>query len=156
MKGLRCGKPMDSVDIYPTLLDLCDIDAPNDLDGISFKKLLADPAADWKPAVMMLQRHNVAVRSERFRYIRYEDGTEELYNHEEDPGEHNNLASHPELAPVITKLSSHIPKDWVVNGLPFPFHKGYTPPLVRTEFEETKAERQASWVAPARYEETKK
>lgn len=151
IKGVQCGKPMDSVDIYPTLLDLCDIKAPNDLDGISFKKLLADPVAEWKPAVMMLQRNNVAVRSERFRYIRYEDGGEELYDHNEDGGEHTNLAGNPEMLPVIKKLSLHIPKNWAVNGLPFPFHKGYIPPLIREEFEKTKLDRQEGWEAPVRY-----
>lgn len=150
-EGGICGRPMDSVDIYPTLLDLCDIKIPLDIDGKSFKRLLKDPNAAWKPAVMMLQRNNVAIRSERFRYIRYEDGTEELYDHEKDPHEHKNISKNPEMRATIDALGEYIPKEWAINGLPYPYHKGYIPPLVLKEYQDTQKERQNNWLAPKRY-----
>jgi hypothetical protein len=56
--------------------------------------LLADPTAAWdRPAITTYGQNNHAVRSERWRYIRYHDGAEELYDHERDPNEWENLAA---------------------------------------------------------------
>ena len=72
------------------------------LDGISVKPLLDNPNAEWiSPALTTFKKGNHAVRSERFRYIRYADGSEELYDHLKDPNEWVNIASNTNHKAVI-------------------------------------------------------
>ncbi|GAB5443327.1 MAG: sulfatase [Fuerstiella sp.] len=88
-----CPTPVDLTVLYPTLLELTGQPADRSCDGLSIMPLLRDVDADWDtPALMTYGRGNHAVRSKDFRYIRYADGNEELYDHRQDPLEHNNLA----------------------------------------------------------------
>jgi arylsulfatase A-like enzyme len=90
----RTGRTVDFVDIYPTLCELCGLPARDEFDGESVVPLLKDPNAEWDhPAITSHGFKNHAVRTERWRYIRYADGSEELYDHEKDPMEWKNLAS---------------------------------------------------------------
>ena len=146
-----CDRPMDTIDIYPTLTELCGITPPSGIDGISMVPLLKNLHMEWKPAVTMLQYQNITVRSEKWRYIRYVDGSEELYSHTKDPGEHRNLANLPEYKDIIQELSKSIPESFIINALPYPFHKGYIPPQIRDEFQQTLEQRQKEWVAPEKY-----
>ena len=109
--GTRCEKPVDLSALYPTLLDLCGLPTDDRCDGVSLVPLLKDPAASWnRPAVMTYMRGNHAVRSDRWRYIRYADGTEELYDHSTDPHEWTNIAGNPALAPVIANHRRWLPQ----------------------------------------------
>jgi arylsulfatase A-like enzyme len=73
---------------------------------------LADPKASWdKPAVTTYLFNNHAVRDERWRYIRYNGGGEELYDHANDPNEWTNLAAKPELAAKKAELAKWLPKE---------------------------------------------
>jgi len=112
LKGRRCARPVELLSIYPTLIDLCGLsDAPNKLDGVSLKPLLDNPQADWDHvAVTTLMQNNHAVRTQRWRYIRYADGSEELYDHENDPNEWANLANDPKLTEVLARLKTHLPR----------------------------------------------
>ena len=84
------------IDIFPTLAELCDLEPPSDLQGESFKRLLVNPEGSWKrPALTTTNEGNHSVRSDRWRYIRYSDGSEELYDHDNDPNEWHNLANKP-------------------------------------------------------------
>jgi hypothetical protein len=56
-----------------------------------------------------LGQNNHAVRDERWRYIRYADGSQELYDHQTDPNEWTNLANKPELTEVIARLKQYLP-----------------------------------------------
>lgn len=58
------------------------------------------------------RRGNAAVRDQRYRYIRYHDGGEELYDHSTDPLEWNNLAAEASYASVKSQLARWIAKDW--------------------------------------------
>jgi arylsulfatase A-like enzyme len=98
------------MDIYPTLVDLCGLPARPGLEGVSLRPLLSNPSAKWdRPAVTTYFRNNHSVRSEQWRYIRYEDGTEELYDHQQDPLEWKNLARDPKLASVKQNLARWLP-----------------------------------------------
>jgi hypothetical protein len=92
------------------LLELCGLPARNDLEGASVRPLLKNPQAGWsRTAITTYHRNNHAVRDEHFRYIRYEDGSEELYNHREDPHEWNNLAGEPRYDDVKARLAQSLP-----------------------------------------------
>lgn len=109
--GSRCETPVSLLDIYPTLLELAGLPPKADNEGVSLVPLLKDPKAEWKhPAIMTMGEGNHAVRAEHWRYIRYFDQTEELYDHDKDPWELNNLAGNPEYAAVIAKLKQMLPE----------------------------------------------
>ncbi|MEC8423226.1 MAG: sulfatase, partial [Myxococcota bacterium] len=118
----RCARPVNLVDLYPTLADLCGLEAPRNLDGVSLAPLVADPNAPWSGASLTTHGFgNHAVRDERWRYIRYADGSEELYDHSVDPEEWHNLASRPDTAEVKATLAAHLPG---VDASPAPGGKG--------------------------------
>jgi arylsulfatase A-like enzyme len=107
----RCDKPVDYMSIYPTLCDLCGIERPDHVEGLSIRPLLQNPAAEWKtPALTTYHRNNHSFRSEQWRYIRYADGSEELYNHANDPYEWSNVAQDPNYSAVKAELQQFIPK----------------------------------------------
>ncbi len=106
-----CDRPVSLLDLYPTLVELASLEAPANLDGVSLLPLLREPSAPrLRPAVMTYLRGNHAVRSERWRYIRYANGDEELYDHARDPHEWTNLAGRDELAPVIAAHAHWLPR----------------------------------------------
>ena len=109
--GSRSERAVSLLDLFPTLMELVGIDAPGHLEGTSLVPLLEDPGAEWdRPAISTHLFGNHAVRSERFRYIRYHDGSEELYDHDTDPNEWHNLADAPEYADARTELASWLPQ----------------------------------------------
>lgn len=99
--GSVCHIPVDLSGVYPTLLELGGLSEDSECDGTSLVPLLKNPDTSFQPALMTYGRGNHAVRSERWRYIRYSDGTEELYDHNSDPNEWSNLAADPEWQTVI-------------------------------------------------------
>ncbi|MEW4526132.1 sulfatase [Maioricimonas sp. JC845] len=108
--GAVCGRPVDFMNIYPTLCELCELPVTDQLEGVSMVSLLKDPDADWdRVAVTTHGRGNHAVRSERFRYIRYSDGSEELYDHDADPMEWANLAGDENFDAVKRDLARWLP-----------------------------------------------
>ncbi|MCD6392459.1 MAG: sulfatase-like hydrolase/transferase [Planctomycetes bacterium] len=109
--GGRCRRPVNLIDIYPTLVDVCGLTPKAELEGVSLKPLLLNPQAKWdRPSLTTYGRGNHSVRSERWRYIRYSDGTEELYDHDADEMEWTNLASDPKYARVKKDLAKWLPK----------------------------------------------
>jgi choline-sulfatase len=116
--GARCARPVELLDLYPTLLELSGLPARPELEGHSLVPLLKDARARraW-PAVTTHNRDNHAVRSERWRYIRYADGSEELYDHRRDPHEWTNLARDARYAKVVAAHRAHLPR---VNAAPAP------------------------------------
>jgi len=94
--GTRCDQPVSLLDIYPTLNELCGLLKLPALEGLSLVPQLKDVRTARPRPEVTTWGHSHAVRDMRWRYIRYEDGGEELYDHEKDPGEWNNLAAKPE------------------------------------------------------------
>ena len=113
-----CKRPVGLVDLFPTLNELCGLEAIAAHDGVSLVEQLHDPLADRsRPAVIEFLRGNAAVRTERYRYIRYHDGSEELYDHEVDPHEWHNLADDSEHSEVIARLTPWLPREWADDAL---------------------------------------
>ena len=105
--GARIDVPVGLIDIYPTLIDLCSLGRNKALEGQSLVPLLKNPKVKWdRPALTTHGRNNHALRTPRWRYIRYSDGSEELYDHDSDPNEWTNLADnskHGELKNELAK-----------------------------------------------------
>jgi arylsulfatase A-like enzyme len=113
----RCDRPVNLLDIYPTLVDVCNLPPRGELEGVSLKPLLADVNEEWqRPSITTHGKNNHAVRSDRYRYIRYEDGTEELYDHQTDPHEWKNLAADSAMADVKSKLAAWLPSKNVADA----------------------------------------
>ena len=139
--GVRCQKPISLIDLYPTLVDLCALDGDTrknnqgaKLDGHSIRPLIENPKhGAWEgpdTALSMifvgeylkldklqkfdLKNQNWSIRSTDWRYIRYRNGNEELYDHKKDPYEWDNLASHKNYQPMLrsmrTRLNEMVPE----------------------------------------------
>ncbi|MFC1611843.1 sulfatase-like hydrolase/transferase, partial [Myxococcota bacterium] len=93
--GSRTDRPVSLMDLYPTLIDLAGLPPKPELQGRSLVSLLQDPedsSSTWTEPVLTTYKYkNHALRDSRWRYIRYENGDEELYDHTVDPREWNNL-----------------------------------------------------------------
>lgn len=101
---------VDYLSIYPTLCELTGLPTPEHVNGPSLQPLLKDPAASWDHvAVCSHGRGNHAVRDAQWRYIRYADGSEELYDHAKDPYEWTNLAGDKSLVETKTRLAAALP-----------------------------------------------
>ncbi len=100
---------VETVDIIPTLADLCGIDAPEELHGLSLRPMLEDPATPTlKPSISHGSSPGTrSIRTDRWRLI-VDDNNDrhELFDYENDPGETQNLATtHPEVvATLLEKL----------------------------------------------------
>jgi arylsulfatase A-like enzyme len=107
-----CHRTVDFMSIYPTLTDVCGLPTPKHVQGVSLRPLLEKPDAAWdRPALTTDGYNNHAVRTENWRYIRYADGGEELYDEAKDPLEWTNLAAKPEYAAVKKELAKWLPRE---------------------------------------------
>lgn len=112
-QNAQTSKPVELLDLYPTLADLCGLEAPANLEGQSLRPLLSDPDnANWnKPAVTQVWHNKKAwgysIRTERFRYTEWLEGRagRELYDHASDPDEITNLADAAQHQATIARLS---------------------------------------------------
>ncbi len=107
--GSRCKQPVNLIDIYPTLLEMCALPMKDGLAGQSFLPQFRDPTIVRDPAVTA-NEHGFSIRSERWRYLVYNDGSEELYDHDKDPMEWYNLAGNEEYASIQASLKKFVPE----------------------------------------------
>lgn len=109
--GSICERPVSLVDLYPTMLELCGLPKREGLDGQSIVPLLNNPRKPWsRPVLTTYGFKNHAVQSQRWRYIQYRDGGEELYDHLLDPNEWTNLASISKYRTIIDNLKQQLPE----------------------------------------------
>ncbi len=102
---------VELVDLFPTLAELCDVNAPDDVQGRSLAPMLRDPNAAGKDSVytVVTRGKNLgkAIRTDRWRYSKWEDG-EELYDLRNDLEEHHNLARSPEYSSTLKTMRRHL------------------------------------------------
>ncbi|MDA7933026.1 sulfatase-like hydrolase/transferase, partial [Mariniblastus sp.] len=112
MKKGVCDEAVSLINVYRTLGELTGIEVPKYVDGTSLVNQIRDPATKVNnPAITTWGRGNYSLRDDQWRYTRYFDGTEELYDHRNDPNEWNNLAESPEAVSIKKKLTEFLPKN---------------------------------------------
>ncbi len=119
--GAKVDALVEFVDIYPTLCQLCDLPIPEGLEGLSLVPLMEQPQQPWKKAAFsQYPRGKVmgySMRTDRYRYTEWQspDGTvvaRELYDHQSDPWESQNLVNRPEVRQLVEKLSQQLRAGW--------------------------------------------
>ena len=126
-QGERRSQTVGLLDIYPTLLDLANLPDNPVNEGHSLKPILNDASVEWDyPTITQYRRsdaegvdyHGQTVQSGPWRYSLYGDGSEELYNHQDDPHEWTNLAANPEdkeqYRALIDRLKAQLPDGFFV------------------------------------------
>lgn len=109
--GRVISKPVSLINLYETLIDLCDLPKRKGLDGVSLKPLLSNKNVDWtQPVTVDYQMGNTCVYLDKWHYIEYFDGTNELYNLEADPNEWNNLLGSRKYSYIVDSLKKFLPK----------------------------------------------
>ena len=129
--GQLCSKPVGLIDLYPTMLQMCGLPAKKSNQGDSLVPLLKNPSANWRFSTLTTYaRGNHTLRSERYRYLRFEDGSEELYDHAEDPNEWTNLATRLKYAKLLKQFRKELPAKEA------PYHSSVRSGAVNAWFEE--------------------
>ncbi|NOT63406.1 MAG: sulfatase [Acidobacteria bacterium] len=107
----KTARIVDFMSIYPTLSELCGLPIPKHVEGKSIKPLLTNPTMKWGGVGQTTHGFkNHAVRTPLWRYIRYANGDEELYDEVKDPYEWTNLAKDKKYDSVKAELAKHFPK----------------------------------------------
>jgi arylsulfatase A-like enzyme len=124
--GARTAALVETVDIYPTLIDLAGLSEPHVLEGTSMRPLLNKPQQMWKQAVFAQYPRHVkkqslmgeTVRSQRYRYTAWVEEVsgrivaQELYDHEMDPIESSNVAKNNDYFPELQHLEKLRQRGW--------------------------------------------
>ena len=109
-QNTKIDVPVELFSIYPTLTEFCGLAPPKNLEARSLNPLLKSPKTSWPyPAITTWGRNNHAVRTKDYRYIHYEDGSEELYLEKADPNEWENVASQKKYTKVKADLQKYLP-----------------------------------------------
>lgn len=111
-RGQLADAVVETVDIYPTLVDLCGLHSPTQLSGQSLRRFLDDPgAASVKPARAYWRGDAGTIREDRWRLIHTPGGRGdapalELFDYRHDPHEMRNVAAeHPR---VVARLLAQL------------------------------------------------
>jgi len=113
-QGQRCSAPVQLIDIYPTLVDLCGLKPYQLAQGHSLVPLISKPERHWPfKAISVHGEGNVAIRDRQYRLIQYEDKSMELYDLINDPNEWKNLVYFPQYRKKINELTGELPIEWI-------------------------------------------
>jgi iduronate 2-sulfatase len=96
---------VELVDLYPTLCELTGLGAPRKTQGESLAPILRDPAATVKSGAISFTRAGHSWRTKDWAYMRYRDGSEELYDMKNDPGQITNLTGDPQYAANLKQMA---------------------------------------------------
>lgn len=121
----ECTRPVELIDLYPTLSQLCGVPVLTDQHGQSLVPLLKNPEAEWNYPAITFCRNDVgrSIRTERYRYTEYVAGSEierELYDYENDPREQKNLAGQTDMAEIETALRTALHDHYFKLGMTIP------------------------------------
>lgn len=110
-KKKKVDVPVELLSIYPTILELCHLRPNTQNEGASLVPLFRGESdgKDWS-ALTTYGYKNHSIRFKDFRYIRYEDGSEELYDIKVDPNQFVNLADSEEHEEIKMALEGLLPR----------------------------------------------
>lgn len=111
-RAKQCTGVVNLIDMYPTLIELCDLPENPMIDGRSFAPLLRNPHMEWNHPTLTngCSPGFYRVYDGRYSYTSYRQrGVEELYDHRKDPMEWTNRASNPEYAGIKARLKALVP-----------------------------------------------
>jgi arylsulfatase A-like enzyme len=125
-KGQSTSALVEFVDVYPTLCELAGLPLPGHLEGVSAKPLLDAPDRPWKGAAFSQYPRGqngqslmgYAMRTDRYRYVEWQDRNsgqivaQELYDHQSDPAENENIAGQEANKALLDKLSAQLKSGW--------------------------------------------
>jgi arylsulfatase A-like enzyme len=110
VEGQSTNSAVSLLDLYPTLLDLTGLPAYETNEGESLKPLLeGSTITPGRVAMISYGYGNHAIRDDRYRYIRFADGSEEFYDHQDDPNEWVNLAGNSDYDDIKQRLAGYLP-----------------------------------------------
>ena len=117
-RGKTCERFVSLLDLYPTLVELCELEKQTHLSGRSLVPLLQNPNVDWQSTAITgltskggpTWKPYISIRNEAGRFTHYEDGEEEFYDTASDPHEWANQIANPSFATTIQQLRSAVPK----------------------------------------------
>lgn len=140
-KGKKIDAPVEMLSIYPTLLELSGLPAYNRNEGISLAPMMNDKyKKEGVYAISTFGMNNHTIKMDGYRYIQYEDGTQEFYDHSSDPNEWCNEASNPKYKSKIEELKALLPKEnskWDAESK-YTFQPYFVEQKARTNGEEVK------------------
>ncbi len=111
-QGKRCDAPVEMLSFFPTMTELAGINKQPKAEGHSLVPLLKNVATEWKfPAITTFMKNNHTIRTVDWRYTRYADGEEELFDRKADPNEWKNLAGDPAQSETIATLAKFLPSE---------------------------------------------
>lgn len=110
-----CRSLVEFVDIYPTVAEMCGLPTPDTVKGQSLQPLLADPAKTIRDSALTYvargaKANGFSLRTDRWRYTEWSDGSVELYDHRGDPEEWYNVAADPKNAQTLAELKAKLTK----------------------------------------------
>ena len=113
--GSRCAAPVSGLDVVPLFYEVCGVEPPQTLQGVSIAPLLGDPGATTRDAVFCEISGRAMVCDGRWKYCHYDSGEAELYDLEQTPQEVENLAGRPEYAAEESRLRARLLEHWLAN-----------------------------------------
>jgi iduronate 2-sulfatase len=95
---------VELVDMFPTACEIVGLQSPSTVQGTSLMTILKKPTKQVKKSALSFVKKGTSMRTEKWAYMKYKDGSEELYDMQEDPKQFNNLASAGSKLIVLKKL----------------------------------------------------
>lgn len=127
-RNIVCNSPVELVDIYPTLTELCGLPKPARMEGSSLVPLLENPSAPWKKAIFSQRVLDTSerkmarsARTARYQYNNWDGDGEELYDIKNDPHEYTNLVLNRDYDSVLNRM-----RNLLLNGWKDAFPPAYT------------------------------
>lgn len=106
-----CSSFTELIDLYPTITELCGLEAPKGIQGKSLAKTITDPAYSVRDAAFSINGNSFLLRTKKWAYIQHgEDASKgiQLYDMEKDPKQFTNLALKPEHKETVESFKQRL------------------------------------------------
>ena len=103
MKTGTSSSIVELVDMFPTACEIAGLPIPSSVQGKSLLPIIAKPSSMVRNSALSFVKQGTSMRSKRWSYMRYADGSEELYDMAKDPKQFVNLAKSTEASEQMRK-----------------------------------------------------